>query len=106
MRGRVSQMLLDLAGKVNGCGIRAREQVAQTSALEVRGSYVASSWREKRGHPNAHASEPRTSKAEVLATRYCNVTSTWITPVPWSSGWSALPTTAPSIWLRSVPFMA
>ena len=37
---------------------------------------------------------------------YCNVTSTSMTPLPLARGSSALPTTAPSIRLRSVPLMA
>jgi len=37
---------------------------------------------------------------------YCSVTSTLITPFPSSNGSSAFPTTAPSILLRSVPFIA
>src|SRR6266851_130115 len=37
---------------------------------------------------------------------YCSVTSIWITPAPFLSGSSALPTTAPSIRARSVPFIA
>ena len=37
---------------------------------------------------------------------YCNVTSTWITPSPLGSGWRALPSTAPIIFLRLVPLMA
>src|ERR1700719_2251472 len=37
---------------------------------------------------------------------YCNVTNTWMTPVSSRKGSSALPTTAPSIWPRSVPFIA
>lgn len=37
---------------------------------------------------------------------YCNVTNTWMTPVPFGNGSSAFPTTAPSMRLRSVPFIA
>ena len=41
-----------------------------------------------------------------IALCHCSVTSTSITPVPFGSGSSALPTTAPNIRLRLVPFMA
>ena len=41
-----------------------------------------------------------------LGDLYCNVTRTWMMPVPEASGSSALPTTAPSIRERSVPFIA
>lgn len=37
---------------------------------------------------------------------YCSVTSTWITAVPFCNGSRALPTTAPTSRLRSVPVMA
>jgi len=37
---------------------------------------------------------------------YCNVTKTWIAPFPFVSGSSALPTIAPAIRFRSVPFIA
>src|SRR5437867_7198938 len=37
---------------------------------------------------------------------HCSVTRTWITLLPSRRGSRALPTTAPSIRLRSVPFIA
>lgn len=37
---------------------------------------------------------------------YCSVTRTWITPFPLFSGSRALPTTAPNMRLRFLPFMA
>ena len=51
-------------------------------------------------------SVPRSSIVRKITQRYCNVTSTWITPSPLGSGWRALPSTAPIIFLRLVPFMA
>jgi hypothetical protein len=48
---------------------------------------------------------PSTLTVEMSQT-YCNVTNTCIVPVPLVNGSIALPTTAPSMRLRSVPFIA
>src|ERR1019366_9040910 len=49
---------------------------------------------------------PPMFSAVFRACHYCNVTKTWITPFPFVSGSSALPTIAPAIRCRTVPFIA
>jgi len=83
------------------CSSEQSKQPIRAKNLELKLSSNAS-----KHELRCHVHQRSLAMAEKPRRRYCKVTNTSMTPVPESSEPSALPTTAPSILSRSVPFIA